>query len=189
MNKNILGIGAFGLFIAVIYLANWAIGEYGFVSVGFGLTAPAGVFFAGIAFTARDLIHETLGRWWVLPAILVGALLSASLDTSLALASGTAFAVSEGADFAVYTPLRKRGWLKAVAASNVVGMIVDSALFLYIAFDSLDFIEGQVVAKGYMTIIAIVILWGGRALFIRRRQQEDHGTPLRGAYADAVDRE
>ncbi len=68
-------------------------------------------------------------------------------------------------------------------------MIVDSALFLYIAFDSLDFIEGQVVAKGYMTIIAIVILWGGRALFIRRSQQEDHGTPLRGAYADAVDRE
>jgi uncharacterized PurR-regulated membrane protein YhhQ (DUF165 family) len=167
MTNNILGIGAFGLFIAVVYLANWAIGEYGFVSVGFGLTAPAGVFFAGVAFTARDLIHETLGRWWVLPAIAVGALLSASLDTSLALASGMAFAASEAADFGVYTPLRQRGWLKAVAASNVVGLIVDSALFLYIAFGSLDFIEGQIIAKIYMTLIAVVILWGGRAVLSR----------------------
>jgi uncharacterized PurR-regulated membrane protein YhhQ (DUF165 family) len=161
---KILGIGSVVLFIAVVYLANFAIEQWGFVSVGFGLTAPAGVFFAGIAFTARDLVHETLGRWWVLPAIAAGAALSASLDTSLALASGIAFAVSEGADFAVYTPLRERGWLKAVAASNVVGLVIDSALFLWIAFGSIDFIEGQVLAKAYMIVPAVVLLGGGRAV-------------------------
>tara|TARA_Y100000310_G_scaffold213950_1_gene214934 strand:- start:148 stop:672 length:525 start_codon:yes stop_codon:yes gene_type:complete len=165
--RKFLGFSSIALFIAVVYLANWAIEEYGFVSVGFGLTAPAGVFFAGIAFTARDLVHETLGRWWVLPAILAGAALSASLDTSLALASGTAFMVSEGADFAVYSPLRKRGWLKAVVASNIVGLVIDSALFLWIAFGSVEFIEGQVLAKSYMIIPAVILLGGGRAVLSR----------------------
>lgn len=166
-DKKILGIGSMALFIAVVYLANWAIGEWGFIAVGFGLMAPAGVYFAGIAFTARDLIHETLGRKWVIPAILAGAALSASLDTSLALASGVAFAVSEGADFAVYSPLRKRGWLKAVAASNAVGLVIDSALFLWIAFGSTAFIEGQILAKAYMIIPAVIFLGVGRAVLSR----------------------
>jgi uncharacterized PurR-regulated membrane protein YhhQ (DUF165 family) len=156
-----------GFYVSVIWLANWSISTYGFVSVGFGLSAPAGVFFAGLAFTARDLVHEVGGRWWVLPAIAVGAVLSATLDTSLAAASGVAFAVSEGADWAVYSPLRRRGWLKAVMASNVVGLVVDSALFLWIAFGSLDFIEGQIVGKVYMTLLAVVVLWGGRAVLSR----------------------
>ena len=39
---------------------------------------------------------------------------------------GTAFLLSELADFAVYTPLAERRWLTAVVASNIVGTIVDS---------------------------------------------------------------
>ena len=62
-------------YIATVYAANWALNTYGLVGVGFGLMAPAGVFFAGLAFTFRDLTHESLGRGWCIVAILMGSLL------------------------------------------------------------------------------------------------------------------
>src|SRR5215216_5729587 len=139
------------LYVATIYAANWAITAFGVVPVGFGLVAPAGVYFAGLAFTLRDLTQESLGRAWTVAAIVVGALLSALVSPQFAIASGAAFLLSELADFAVYTPLRERNWLGAVVLSNVVGLVVDSALFLQLAFGSQDFLVGQVVGKGWMT--------------------------------------
>ncbi len=93
-------------YILTIFAANWAISRFGAVPVGFGLMAPAGVYFAGLAFTLRDLTQESLGRRWTVVAILAGAVLSAVVSPTFALASGTAFLFSELADFAVYTPLR-----------------------------------------------------------------------------------
>jgi uncharacterized PurR-regulated membrane protein YhhQ (DUF165 family) len=153
-----IGLAAVILYIATIFAANWAIERYGPVSVGFGYMAPAGVYFAGLAFTLRDITHDTLGRVFVLVAILIGAALSSLVSTDFALASGVAFLVSELADFAVYTPLRERNWLGAVAASNVVGLIADSVLFLWIAFGSLDFLTGQIIGKVWMTVAALALL-------------------------------
>ncbi|MFN8632497.1 MAG: VUT family protein [Chloroflexota bacterium] len=146
-------------YILVIVLANWAIQTFGIVPVGFGLAAPAGVYFAGLAFTLRDLVQEQLGRRWTVVAIVVGALVSAAISPQFALASGVAFLLSELADFAVYTPLRERNWLAAVAASNTVGLIADSALFLTLAFGSLEFLAGQIVGKLWMTALAVAVLW------------------------------
>ncbi len=152
-------------YIGAIFGANWAIATFGVVPVGFGLVAPAGVYFAGLAFSLRDWTQEALGRRWTVGAILAGAGLSALVSPQFAAASGFAFLVSEFADFAVYTPLRERGLTVAVVASNVVGLVVDSALFLFLAFGSLDFLAGQVVGKGWMTLLAITVLWR----FRRRR--------------------
>jgi hypothetical protein len=149
-------------YIGTIFAANWAITTFGLVTVGFGLYAPAGVYFAGLAFTLRDLVQEQLGRGWTIGAILVGAALSALVSPQLALASGLAFLVSETADLVVYTPLRERHWLGAVAASNTVGLVVDSALFLLLAFGSLDFLAGQVVGKLWVTALAVALLWAWR---------------------------
>ena len=145
-------------YIATIFAANWAITTWGLVPVGFGLLAPAGVYFAGLAFTLRDLVQERLGKRWTIAAVLIGAACSAAISGPLALASGAAFLLSELLDFVVYTPLRRRSWLVAVAASNVVGLIADSALFLWLAFGSLDFLAGQLVGKTWMTILAIVCI-------------------------------
>ena len=154
------------LYIGTILAANWAITEFGMVQVGFSLIAPAGVFFAGLAFTFRDLTHETLGRWWVLSAILVGAMLSWWLSNpALAFASGVAFLCSETADLLVYEPIRKKHWLTAVALSNTVGLAVDSTLFLWLAFGSLEFIQGQLLGKFYMTMLAVLVLWMGRKVY------------------------
>lgn len=156
-------------YIATIFAANWAIETFGFVPVGFGLMAPAGVYFVGAAFTFRDLAHEAVGRWWIVAAIVVGAGLSAIVSPQFALASGVAFLLSETADLAVYTPLRERGWLRAVAVSNAVGLVVDSALFLWLAFGSLDFLPGQVIGKAWMTVLAVALLWGVRRALSERR--------------------
>ena len=42
-------------YIATIFAANWAISTFGIIPVGFGLLALAGVYFAGLTFTLRDL--------------------------------------------------------------------------------------------------------------------------------------
>lgn len=155
----LVGGGLSAGYVGTVITANWAVSRYGFVPVGFGLAAPAGVYFAGLAFTLRDLLHETLGRMIVVLAIGLGALVSFWVASPrLAVASAVAFGVSELTDLAVYEPLRKRRWLAAVAASNVAGLVVDSVLFLSLAFGSLTFLAGQVVAKAWMTALAVALI-------------------------------
>lgn len=151
---------ALALFIACIPLANWAVDRYGFVSVGFGLMAPAGVYFAGLSFTARDVVHEQWGRLPVILAIIGGAALSWLVAPSFAVASGVAFLFSESADLAVYEPLRKRQWTVAVVASGIVGAVVDSFLFLHLADLPSDgkSVAGLVVGKLFMVALAALLL-------------------------------
>lgn len=165
----IAGILALLGYIATIFAANWAIQTYGVVPVGLGLVAPAGVYFAGLAFTLRDLVQDNLGRFWTIGAIVIGAALSAMVSPQFALASGAAFLLSETADFFVYTPLREKSWIGAVAASNIVGLLVDSALFLWLAFGSLEFLTGQIVGKVWMTVLAVLLL----TLLRRGRRTQD----------------
>lgn len=154
-----------GLYVGTIFAANWAITNMGdcssfpcTVPVWRGLVAPSGVLFVGLSFTFRDLTQDTLGRNWTFVAILIGAGVSALVNPALALASGLAFLISEGSDMLVYTPLREKHWLTGVALSNTVGLVVDSVVFLFIAFGSLAFIAGQIVGKLEMTILAVLIL-------------------------------
>lgn len=170
------GIIAAAAFVATVWAANYALNRWGSVPVGFGLEAPAGVYFAGLAFTLRDITHRTLGRHAVIAAIMAGAALSYLLSdgtipgghVSIAVASGVAFLVSEALDLAVYEPVRARGWMPAVALSNTVGLVADSVLFLWLAFGSLSLIWGQIVGKAWMTVIAIAVIATARALFPRK---------------------
>jgi uncharacterized PurR-regulated membrane protein YhhQ (DUF165 family) len=157
--RKILAAVAAVAYLGTIVAANWAITEYGAIPVWPGLLAPAGVLFAGLAFTLRDLLHDAAGRWAVLAAIAAGAGLSFLVASpALATASAVAFGLSELADWAVYSPLRERRWLAAVAASNAVGLVLDSVLFLWLAFGSLAFLPGQIVGKGWMTLLALAVL-------------------------------
>lgn len=166
------GFLAFLLFAATIPLANWLIGNIGvqfephgphMVPVGFGLLAPSGVLVVGAALVLRDIVHERLGAIFALGAIAVGAVLSWFLsDPFLVVASVSAFVLAELADFAVYAPLRKKQLTLAVLASGVVGAVIDSAVFLWVAFGSLAFVEGQIVGKLWMTLAAALVLFGVR---------------------------
>ena len=171
-------LGLWVAFVAKVGGANWALATFGIVPIGFGLSAPAGVYFAGIGFTLRDLMHDRGGKAWIVSAIVVGAGMSYLLEDAqeFAIASGCAFLLSESADWLVYSPLRRRGWVLSVAASNTAGLIVDSIVFLWIAFGSLDFIEGQIVGKAYMTVGAILLLWVVRTFLKTRSDRKgNHG--------------
>jgi uncharacterized PurR-regulated membrane protein YhhQ (DUF165 family) len=43
----------------------------------------------------------------------------------------------------------------AVVASSVVGLVVDSVVFLWLAFGSLEFLLGQIVGKTWMVLLSI----------------------------------
>ncbi|KAA5603560.1 VUT family protein [Blastochloris sulfoviridis] len=164
------GAAFFALFVLTIPLANWMVGNVGtvcvpngpcLVPVGPSLTAPSGVLMIGVALVLRDLVQRRLGAGAAAVAILIGAALSAAVaPPSLVLASAAAFLVSEFADLAVYTPLQRRRFVAAVVASGVVGLVVDSIVFLYLAFGSLEFLGGQVVGKAWMIALAVpVVAW------------------------------
>lgn len=161
------------LYVATIFAANWAIVTYGVIPVGFGLMAPAAVIFAGLAFTLRDFIAP---RALVLGAIAVGTLCTFAISGPLAIASGAAFAFSEIADYLVYTRLRTKragfgqaNWLVAILGSNAVGLVLDSVIFLWLAFGSFAFLAGQIVGKVEMTLIALPVIWALRRAFPRER--------------------
>jgi hypothetical protein len=159
-------VAALAAYTATVPAANLLITHFGPVPVGFGLLAPAGVYMAGIALTLRDAVHELAGWRWALAALNLGAILSYLIaDPRVAVASAVAFGVSELADLAIYAPLRRRGKTLAVAVSGAVGLIIDSALFLTIAFGTLAFLPGQVVAKTWTTAATVLVV----AAWRRRR--------------------
>lgn len=162
-----LGLLALGGFMACIVLANYAITHWGRIAFPggphmvtlLGWTGPSGLLFVGLSFTCRDVAQLALGRWAILAAIGVGAVLSFFVAPSLAWASAAAFFVSETADWIVYTPLAERGrWGLALLLSNTVGSAVDTLVFLWLAFHSLAFFEGQFVIKALMVAPAILVL-------------------------------
>ena len=175
--KKIEGYTLFIGFILTIPAANWLIGNVGttcldkgpcLIPVGPNLMAPSGVLMIGLALVLRDLVQRRLGAKFSLIAIIIGALISALFATpSLIIASGLSFLISELADFIVYTPLQRRRLVLAVFASSLIGLIIDSVLFLYLAFGNLDYLAGQVFGKGLMVLVALpAIVW------IRQRDEK-----------------
>jgi uncharacterized PurR-regulated membrane protein YhhQ (DUF165 family) len=178
------GLVFLALFCLTIPGANWLIGNVGtvcvpngpcLVPVAPGLLAPSGVTLVGLALVLRDLVQRRLGPAVAVGAIIAGAALSAAVaPPALVVASAAAFLISELADFAVYTPLARRRLLTAVIASSAVGLVVDSIVFLWLAFGSLDFLLGQVVGKAWMVLLSIpFVLW------LRRRDERSSSEVLR----------
>jgi queuosine precursor transporter len=170
------GIVFLVLFGLTIPAANWLIGHVGtvctpqgpcLVPVAPGLMAPSGVIMIGFALVLRDLVQRRLGLGVSAAAILAGSAISALLaPPALVLASAVAFLLSELADLAVYTPLARRRLVAAVVFSSFCGLVVDSIVFLWLAFGSLDFLLGQIVGKSWMVLLSIpFVAW------LRRRDE------------------
>ena len=154
------------LFCLTVPAANWMIGHVGvtcldggpcLVPVAPGLMAPSGVLMIGAALVLRDLVQRRLGIEFGVAAIIAGAAISAVIaPPSLVVASAAAFLLSELADFAVYTPLARRRLVLAVVGFQcLVGLVVDSIVFLWLAFGSLEFLPGQIIGKLWMVLLAV----------------------------------
>lgn len=161
-------------FVLTIPVSNWVIMHVGLVCpkdgpclipVWPGLWAPSAVLLAGLSLVLRDLVHHCLDWRWALIAIAAGAALSGLVsEPSLVVASVCAFAFAELADFAVYAPMRRRFPASAVLASGLAGSVVDSALFLSLAFGSIDYLAGQVLGKFWMSLLAAAVIVAMRRL-------------------------
>jgi uncharacterized PurR-regulated membrane protein YhhQ (DUF165 family) len=167
---------ALALLLSVL-LANLLTSYYSLVPAGFGLMVTAGTYAAGLCLGLRDGLQQTGGVRWVLVAIAGGIALSAAFGNGrIALASAVAFGLGETIDLAIYTPLRRRNWRAAVAASNAVGALADTLLFLSIAGFPLTagLVGGQLLVKAvWMTALALLV--GEVAVRALRRQSVNEG--------------
>lgn len=133
-----------GLFVAAAGASNWAIENIGqdngpsaprTLPIGWGLDAPSGVLLVGVMIVLRDGLHERIGLKGTLWVILLGSIVSALLaPPAIAVASGVTLLAAETTDALVYQRLRRQGRTRAALGSNLVSSVIDSALFLTIAY-------------------------------------------------------
>ena len=125
------------LYIAAIVAANFLVATFGQAALPF--TA-----FALIPFdlVTRDVLHQRWegNRLWTRMAalILCGAVLSASLNVAVAVASFVAFASSGLVNAGVYAGLRGSSRFRRMNVSNALAAITDSIVFPAIAFSAID---------------------------------------------------
>ena len=109
----------------------------------------------GMLLCLRDWVQATLGRMVTCAAICIGTALSALVSPEVAAASGLAFLVSESVDFVCYTFLARHKSL-AILLSGLLGAMVDSAVFLGVAFGSMVTWGDQTIGK-VATVVIVAI--------------------------------
>jgi uncharacterized PurR-regulated membrane protein YhhQ (DUF165 family) len=164
------------LFLAMPVLANAASLHLRPVEVAPGILAPAGVMFAGLTISLRDLVHERAGWRVALACTLIGCAFSWAVSGAhLATASLCAFALSESADQVLFAASRRYGFATAVAASGVVGLALDSCVFLWLApplvtgLTNFALLPGQMVGKTWtlLTCVTVAVVHRGASALER----------------------
>ncbi|MFW5815417.1 MAG: queuosine precursor transporter, partial [Wenzhouxiangella sp.] len=92
-----------------------------------------------LSYFVTDLTNRWYGAERARRVVYAGFVLAVILSVWLAspriaLASGTAFLLSQLMDVAIFNRLRRRAWWRAPLASSVIGSLVDTALFFALAF-------------------------------------------------------
>lgn len=115
-------------YVLMILLVNIGFSYVPMIETSIGLLSPMAVVVGGV-FVLRDFAQRRIGHH-VLWFMVIGAVLSFLLaDPFVAIASVTAFAISELTDWGLYT-ITKRPFKDRVLLSSVVSTPVDTAVFL-----------------------------------------------------------
>lgn len=139
-----------GMYLGAVVLANVLFAQF-----GMAVEPWVSMLLIGLDLTSRDHLHQAWGGrglpWKMGALILGGSALSALLGqftgdattgavaggvTLVAVASAAGFASAATVDAVTYGLLRQR-WLR-VNGSNLVGGLVDSAVFPWVAFSAID---------------------------------------------------
>ncbi|MEC9454583.1 MAG: hypothetical protein VYE58_05855 [Pseudomonadota bacterium] len=117
------------IYIGLIVLVNWLFIVVQPVDMGGGEMWPPVALVVGLIFIARDFAQRVIGHW-VLAAMLVAGVLSYFLaDPFVAYASVAAFAISELADWLVYS-FTKRSFAQRILFSSALATPLDTIVFL-----------------------------------------------------------
>ena len=119
-----------------------------------------------IAFLITDLTNRIFGSPWARLVVLYGFIIGVALsfftaDIRIALASGTAFLVSQLLDVQVFQKFRHSQWWQAPVFSSTIGSCVDTFLFFSIAFVAtgvpwLTLAFGDLLAKAIMLLLLLL---------------------------------
>ncbi len=120
------------LYLLSILLANYFVIAFGIVKFA-GLTFPAGVVFVGLTFSFRDFVQRKWGDWACWMWMIIATIITFFLNQQIAIASVTAFIVSETVDWACFKFL-KFIFKKRIYISNLFSCPLDSIIFVTIAF-------------------------------------------------------
>jgi uncharacterized PurR-regulated membrane protein YhhQ (DUF165 family) len=142
-------------YLSSILAANLLVNHFGIVTV-LGITFPAGAPMIGLTFTFRDMVQKRWGKvhcwWWMVSA----SLITVFFNPKLALASFVAFLVAEGIDWFIYT-IAPGSFFKRVFLSNLIGLPLDSVVFVAIAFGWIwTAMLGQTIVKLIFGLIPVL---------------------------------
>ena len=150
------------VYILLIVLVNWLFTVVPLVELPGGTMWPPVALVVGFVFVVRDFAQREIGHW-ILVAMGVGVVLSYFMASpQVALASATAFLVSELLDWAVYT-LTKRPVSERILYSSVLGTPVDSVVFL--SMTGFFSVAGAVAMTVSKLLGALIVWW-----LIRKRE-------------------
>lgn len=118
-----------------------------------------------VSYFVTDLTNRLYGPLRARRVVWTGFALAVVLSVWLAspriaVASGTAFLVSQLMDIGIFNRLRDRGWWQPPLFSSVIGSLVDTALFFCLAFygTQMPWVTLAVGDYGVKVAIALVLL-------------------------------
>lgn len=150
------------LYVVLIVLVNWGFTVVPLVDMPDGEKWPPMSLVVGFIFVARDFAQREIGHR-VIIAMLIAAVLSYVMASPyVAVASLSAFLISEFADWAVYS-FTGRPFSQRVLISSAIGTPLDSVVFLW-AINHLS-VSG-VVAMTASKMLGALIVWR----MMRRRE-------------------
>jgi hypothetical protein len=159
-------------YVGLVVLANWLASKYRVHVPPTPYVAPAGVFAIGGVLVLRDWLQQLAGLLWTMPLVYAAGLISWGIGDAagwtalekIAVASVVAFSVSETIEAVAFTPIRNRSLSLGVALSGTVGNVIDSWLFLTLAFGSAAFFWGQFWGKSEMVAVGTLLTLARRRL-------------------------
>lgn len=135
------------VYVGLAVLANWLASKYVWQVPFTPYVAPAGVFCIGVILVLRDWFQQLTSLRFTLLLVPIGGGVSYAIGVlagfgslqTIAVASFLAFCISESAEVAVFTPIRKRNLALGVALSGTVGTAIDSFVFIWLAWSAIKF--------------------------------------------------
>ena len=150
------------IYIGLIVLINWGFLVVPLVEIIPNEKWPPMSLIVGFIFVARDFSQREIGHRVIIAMLIAAALSYLMASPFVAVASLTAFLISEFADWAVYTYTGKP-FSQRVLISSAAGAPLDSMVFLGI-IGHLSYVS--VIAMTFSKMLGALLVWW----LVRRRE-------------------
>lgn len=142
------------LYVAAIVLVNWM-----FTAIAPWATPLGDLYLAnvvvGFVFVLRDYAQRELGHYVLIATLFAGIITYFMVDPAIAIASITAFFLSEMVDWAIYS-FSKRPIHQRILISSIVAVPLDTLTFQYLAgYLTPAAFPTEVLSKA----LGVVIVW------------------------------